>query len=81
MNPGTVAVVGQPTFAHCSEKSSEAALLMANKTQQQRLSGTTCLPIALYILLISPNDHPITAQVSQATMRVARKSAFSTLHM
>ena len=81
MNPSTVPVVGQPTFAHCSEKSSAAALLMANKTQQQRPGGATCLPIAFSMLSLSPNDHPITAQVSQATMRVVRKSAFSTLHM
>ena len=50
-------------------KQTQMALLNANKPHQKGLIGAAWLPVCLYVLALSPNDHPTTAQVSMRTVK------------
>ena len=54
----TVVAEGLPSVAKHSANGPKSALLRANKHYEEGLLGATWLLMGVYILPLSPNDHP-----------------------
>ena len=59
-----MAVIGQPKFSHRGADMPKKVACGANTHHYEGLAGAAWLPVALYVLPLSPKDHPTMAQGS-----------------